>query len=55
MTQETYSSGNLASSKSKYYSYSFEKETFFDGSSTTNREINYIFAPDGICAVFEKI
>ena len=32
----------------------FEKETFFDGTTTTNREINYIFAPDGLIAIYEN-
>ena len=33
----------------------FEKETFFDGTTTTNREINYILAPDGLIGIFEQI
>ena len=32
----------------------FEKETFFDGTTTINREINYIFAPDGLIAIYEN-
>ena len=39
--------------KTKYYSSNFEKETFFNGTTTTNREINYIFAPDGLIAIRE--
>jgi RHS repeat-associated protein len=54
MSQETYTAGSLVNTKTKYYSYNFEKEIIFNGTTTTTREINYIFAPDGLIAIYEN-
>lgn len=55
MIEQKTVAGNLTSTRTKYYSTNFEKESITIGSTTTNREINYIFAPDGLAAINENI
>ena len=39
--------------KTKYYSANYEKESIDNGISITNRQLHYIFAPDGLAAILE--
>jgi RHS repeat-associated protein len=53
MVEQKTVAGDLVSTKTKYYALNYEKETIVAG-TTTNREINYIFAPDGLAAIYEN-
>jgi RHS repeat-associated protein len=52
MTETTRLNGQL-STRSKFYSLNYEKESTTANGTTTVREINYIFAPDGLAAIYE--
>ena len=53
MVMQTKVANALTSTKTKYYSANYEKETTITGSTTNVREKNYIFAPDGLAAIYE--
>ena len=54
MTEETYEDAALILRRTKYYSGVFEREITEANGVTTEREINFIFAPDGLAAIYEK-
>ncbi len=54
MTEETYEDAALILRRTKYYSGVFEREISEANGVTTEREINFIFAPDGLAAIYEK-
>lgn len=54
MTEETYENAALVLTRTKYYSGVFEREITEANGVTTEREINFIFAPDGLAAIYEK-
>jgi len=53
MVEQTTAAGVLTLSRTKYYSSCYEKETITAGTTITNHEVNYIFAPDGLAAINE--
>ena len=53
MVEQKTVASDLVSTRTKYYSQNYEKEIISDGSNTETREINYIFAPDGLAAIYE--
>jgi len=54
MTEETYEDAALILRRTKYYSGVFEREITEVNGVTNEREINFIFAPDGLAAIYEK-
>jgi len=56
MTEVKTVAGEVASTRTKYYSQNYEKVELTEGGTTTNlEEVNYIFAPDGLAAIYEKV
>ncbi len=54
MEEKQYTGGQLVSTKTKFYSSNYEKESITAGGNTIDRELFYIFAPDGLAAILEK-
>ena len=55
MTETKTETGTLVSTRTKYYSLNYEKETIdVTGAATINHEVNYVFAPDGLAAIYEN-
>jgi len=54
MTETKVTNGEAVMTRAKYYSANYELETKTENNITTTRELNYIFAPDGMAAIYEK-